>query len=895
MQKKLRISSAIFKFITLGLVLLCVILTIVGFSSDITITGEYNVIINYESIWSCASFMNQGVELISAISIILFGVNALFLVLGFVFTFKKSNIGMIVYSLVNLLIQIVLLVLLASYINNIAVFIINIILAVGAIILCLLYTSKYKTIKETDLVISNKVPKLAILILAIVGLLVLLVMFFVPVIKYIEPNSFSENSVIIADGINVSADVYTRVLFIGYLLFFISIFVFMVNALMYYRNYEKLFAEKIKTLINIFFASGLIIFVACFLMTVIDSYQLVFGSFLSFILMTVVKLLFAIFRGRYIVVDENIVKRSKSFTVEPTLYMAILLVITIGLLFVNIITIEYIVGSNKFNTSYNGLDLIQNYKDLGSGYQILTFVILAVIIISSVTFVLSLCAYFAKYREYHKLTKTYFYLNIVLLCILGLSSFYFKIAQEINEENILSILNSLGLSIPIEYVINIKSSMIYLAIPALAVMIVALFRGKLIPPADPIIALADLGDNTNDIPQVNENNNVNSPQSENKPITNKQLVDFDACPVFTELDSKKEEFDEELKKKEDVKFESPTLPSLVEFIVEYACESRLHLSYSKEDIATFIAGLGASRLTILQGMSGTGKTSLPKIFSEAIFGNCEIVEVESSWRDKNELLGYYNEFSRSYSPKKFTQKLYKAKLNENVITFIVLDEMNLSRIEYYFSDFLSLMENEEEKREIKLLNVKLERIVNNEKFSYQQLVDGHTIKIPTNVWFIGTANRDESTFEISDKVYDRAQTMNFNKRAPKARPVGKDVPQRYLSYNQFSSLLKSAINGYDFNAEDNEIIKEVEKIMQPFNISFGNRVLKQIEEFVKIYCACFNNYEQSLNEAIEKIILSKIVAKLEFKNVENKDKLIKQFNKLGLEKCSEFVSRLNED
>ena len=95
--------------------------------------------------------------------------------------------------------------------------------------------------------------------------------------------------------------------------------------------------------------------------------------------------------------------------------------------------------------------------------------------------------------------------------------------------------------------------------------------------------------------------------------------------------------------------------------------------------------------------------------------------------------------------------MYKAKLNPEVPTFILLDEMNLSRIEYYFSDFLSLMEHEEGKREIKLLNVKLFRYENEEKIEYSALTNGHTLKIPSNVWFIGTANRDESTFEISDK------------------------------------------------------------------------------------------------------------------------------------------------
>jgi hypothetical protein len=205
------------------------------------------------------------------------------------------------------------------------------------------------------------------------------------------------------------------------------------------------------------------------------------------------------------------------------------------------------------------------------------------------------------------------------------------------------------------------------------------------------------------------------------------------------------------------------------------------------------------------------------------------------------------------------------------------------------------MEHEEHKRRIKLLNIKLQRTENNQKLNYLALEEGHTIKIPTNVWFIGTANRDESTFEISDKVYDRAQTMNFNKRAPKVRNYSKPIPQKFMSYQTLSTLLKDAIAQGTFEAEDNQIIKEVEKILQPFNISFGNRVLKQIEEFVKIYCACFNNDKDVVDEAVEKILLSKVVAKLEFKNVDNKDKLVKQFNKLNLFACSEFVSKLNED
>lgn len=164
----------------------------------------------------------------------------------------------------------------------------------------------------------------------------------------------------------------------------------------------------------------------------------------------------------------------------------------------------------------------------------------------------------------------------------------------------------------------------------------------------------------------------------------KVIPNFDACPAFTELDDKLSYYNDLLFQRKNKLFENPSLPDIVQFVVDYARESRLHLSYTPQTIAKFVAGLGATKLSILQGMSGTGKTSLPKIFLEALMGNCEIVEVESSWKDKNELIGYYNEFSKVFTPKKFTRMLYKASLNPDVITFIVLDEMNLSRIEYYF-------------------------------------------------------------------------------------------------------------------------------------------------------------------------------------------------------------------
>jgi hypothetical protein len=350
-----------------------------------------------------------------------------------------------------------------------------------------------------------------------------------------------------------------------------------------------------------------------------------------------------------------------------------------------------------------------------------------------------------------------------------------------------------------------------------------------------------------------------------------------------------------LEQKRENLFADPSLPSLVNYIVQYARDSKHHLFYTPESIATFFAGLGATRLTILQGMSGTGKTSLPKIVSEALMSVCDIVEVESSWRDKNELLGYYNEFSKVYTPKKFTQALYRACLNSDTLTFIVLDEMNLSRIEYYFSDFLSLMENEPDKRKIQLLNVPLYKGKGSAQKKYRALVDGHTLNVPQNVWFIGTANRDESTYDISDKVYDRAHTMNFDKRAQKPAFYGDPIPARYLPASEIIRLFEEAKANVRVDIDNYPVIKKAEALLEPYNISFGNRIAMQMEAFVSIYASCFAPTDQVIHDAIDIIMLSKVVKKLELKSVDDKEALASEFDKIGLKRCAGFVLSLKED
>ena len=622
----------------------------------------------------------------------------------------------------------------------------------------------------------------------------------------------------------------------------------------------------------------------------------------------------AILNGKYREAPIASTRRGMKMRVVMLVFVFLATLLAILTVLSNIIVATLKSDSSEMLT-VNGYEILNHYRSYGESFQLIAYLLLVILVVVSVGAFFSLLAFFRDSKTF----KSVFLGAVILdftsvgaLTALGVS---YEVVQKSNLERLSTLFAYYGVTLDEGW--EFRTDTIYFfaaAVLLIAFLFVLKPYSKLAVEEEKARKLALAGGapsaegkayssetataKAGGSSSVASASGVGAAGTAESPLrvetqAAKQTA-IDQCPPFTFLDSKKPEFDALLEERKAVAFPSLSLPSLVKFVVDYAKNSRLHLSYTPEDIATFVAGLGISRLSILQGMSGTGKTSLPKIFAEAVFGTCDIIEVESSWKDKNELLGYYNEFSKTYTPKKFTQDLYKAKLNPEVLTFIVLDEMNLSRIEYYFSDFLSLMENEEDKREIKLVNIKIANYESGERASYSMLKDDMTLPIPKNVWFIGTANRDESTFEISDKVYDRANTMNFTRRAKKITAFGEPMEPRFLDAVAFSRLLKEATERAKFDLSSYKPIQKAEEILSAYNLSFGNRIERQIENFVKIYSACFEG-KDVVDEAVEKIYLSKVVAKLEFKTVENKEELAAEFEEIGLKKCAEFIRKLNED
>lgn len=129
-----------------------------------------------------------------------------------------------------------------------------------------------------------------------------------------------------------------------------------------------------------------------------------------------------------------------------------------------------------------------------------------------------------------------------------------------------------------------------------------------------------------------------------------------------------------------------TLSGICEAYRNFAC-SRMHLYYDIKTIRLFIAGMASTKLIILQGISGTGKTSLPYSFGKFLQKDTTIASVQPSWRDRTELFCYFNEFTKNFNETEVLKRIYSSEYNDDV-NFILLDEMNIARVEYYFAEML---------------------------------------------------------------------------------------------------------------------------------------------------------------------------------------------------------------
>ena len=331
--------------------------------------------------------------------------------------------------------------------------------------------------------------------------------------------------------------------------------------------------------------------------------------------------------------------------------------------------------------------------------------------------------------------------------------------------------------------------------------------------------------------------------------------------------------------------------TLAELIDNFRCfsASQLKLYYEYDILRPFIAGLACGKMIILQGISGTGKTSLAYAWGKFVEQDSCVSSVEPSWKDKSDFLGYFNEFTKKFNETRALTEIYSASFDDDIHT-VILDEMNLARVEYYFADLLSILEMPN--RDEWLVDIVSSPWGSDPK----KLVNGK-LKIPGNIWYIGTINNDDSTFMVTDKVYDRAMTLDINNKTNAFKCREQESMKINSSY--LESLFKDAIVEHPLSDKGlNDVTQIDDYVIEHFRISFGNRIMKQMTVFTPVYVACGGKEIEAIDYFIARKILRKF-EQLSAALLKNEiDPFItwlnKKFGKGVMKECIQYLENLKK-
>ncbi len=331
-----------------------------------------------------------------------------------------------------------------------------------------------------------------------------------------------------------------------------------------------------------------------------------------------------------------------------------------------------------------------------------------------------------------------------------------------------------------------------------------------------------------------------------------------------------------------------TLPELVELFRNFAA-SKLGLYYKSDMIKLFIASLASTKLVILQGISGTGKTSLAYAWGKFLKHDSCIASVQPSWRDRTELFGYFNEFTKKFNETEVLKEMYVAGYTDDIYT-IILDEMNISRVEYYFAEMLSILEMPNHDEWI------VEIVPSAWKNDPKHLFEGK-MKIPENIWYIGTINNDDSTFMVTDKVYDRAMPIDINDKGEVFE--AEEVEAQDINFSYLNDLFQTAIKSNPISDDSLDKVNKMDDyVIVHFRIAFGNRIVAHMRKFVPVYVACGGDEI----DGIDYFIARKILRKFEQLNIayikDEIDNFIKflndTFGENKMHECIEYLLRLKK-
>lgn len=311
--------------------------------------------------------------------------------------------------------------------------------------------------------------------------------------------------------------------------------------------------------------------------------------------------------------------------------------------------------------------------------------------------------------------------------------------------------------------------------------------------------------------------------------------------------------------------------------------------FNKGEITNFYLSLKTKPFVILAGISGTGKTQLPRLFAEAIgMSKDQVIQipVRPDWTDASDLIGYTS-LKGNFISKPLTEAIIKAKEDISKPHFFILDEMNLARVEHYFADFLSIIETRfrtktnEVKTDFLLLKNQLKDA--NNAFLYDD------IYWPENLYLIGTVNMDETTYPFSRKVLDRANSIEMNTVELDWISKQKQKVDKLTNFTN-ANLKSEYIASIELTKTDKlqveealEMLKKMNKILEISNLHFAYRVRDEI-----IFYVLYAKKEQLLKpeEAIDFQIMQKILPRVHGSSTRTQKVIIGLLNLLANEEIA---------
>ncbi|OQB77312.1 MAG: 5-methylcytosine-specific restriction enzyme B [Deltaproteobacteria bacterium ADurb.Bin135] len=300
--------------------------------------------------------------------------------------------------------------------------------------------------------------------------------------------------------------------------------------------------------------------------------------------------------------------------------------------------------------------------------------------------------------------------------------------------------------------------------------------------------------------------------------------------------------------------------------------------FPKEIIIRYFLSLKTKPFIILTGISGTGKTKIAQLFADYMCQDdtpeerekrIAFVSVRPDWMDNKGLLGYYNLLDEKYHATPVLKLLLQARQNPGKLYFVILDEMNLAKVEQYFSDFLSIMESRTSNKPHGE-PMELHSARNTE--THDGIPIPSKLHIPSNVYFTGTVNVDESTYMFSPKVLDRANVIEFNDVNLESYSKGfeaserlvlqyPDIREKFIDIDIDPFCSRKDYEDAKMIMGDNEtIIQEILNILHPHNLHFGYRVINEISRFIVNTKETVKDF--NLDDTLDIQILQKILPKL---------------------------------